>query len=198
VNALWINPCFVSPFKDAGYDVVDYCAIAPRYGTNDSFKALLDAAHARDIRICLDLVAGHTSDQHPWFIASQQAQHGEFSDRYVWTHNPWVTRDEELTFISGNSERAGSYAVNFFAHQPALNYGFGTVTRGYQQRVDAPGPRATQDALKAIMKFWLDSVSTASASTWRRAWSNAIERHRDPAPVARIAAGSTPTIGSGC
>jgi len=56
VNALWINPCFVSPFKDAGYDVADYCRIAPRYGTNDQFKALLDAAHDHGIRLCLDLV----------------------------------------------------------------------------------------------------------------------------------------------
>jgi maltose alpha-D-glucosyltransferase/alpha-amylase len=156
VNALWINPCFVSPFKDAGYDVADFCRIAPRYGTNESFKALLAAAHARDIRVCLDLVAGHTSDQHPWFIASQQAQRSEFSDRYVWTNNPWVTRDEELNFISGNAERAGSYATNFFSHQPALNYGFGAITRSYQQQVDAPGPRATRAALKAVMKFWLD------------------------------------------
>ncbi len=79
VNALWINPCFVSPFKDAGYDVADYCRIAPRYGTNEHFKALLDAAHERDIRVCLDLVAGHTSDQHPWFVQSQRAQANEFT-----------------------------------------------------------------------------------------------------------------------
>lgn len=156
VNAVWINPCFVSPFKDAGYDVSDHCRIAPRYGTNDQFKVLLDAAHDRDIRICLDLVAGHTSDQHPWFVHSQRAEPNEFTDRYVWTNNPWVKRDGELDFISGNSDRAGSYAVNFFAHQPALNYGFGNSERGYQQELDGPGPHATRAALKAIMKFWLD------------------------------------------
>ena len=156
VNALWLNPCFVSPFKDAGYDVADHCCIAPRYGTNEQFKALLDAAHERGIRVCLDLVAGHTSDQHPWFVQSQRAEPNEFTDRYVWTNNPWVKRDGELDFISGNSDRAGAYAVNFFAHQPALNYGFANPERGYQQDVDAPGPRATRTALKEIMKFWLD------------------------------------------
>jgi glycosidase len=156
VNALWINPCFESPFKDAGYDITDHCRIAPRYGTNESMKALIDAAHARDMRICLDLVPGHTSDQHPWFVASQRSETNEFSDRYVWTNNPWVTRDEGLNFMSGNADRAGSYAVNFFAHQPALNYGFGDPARSYQQSVDAPGPRATKQALMAVMKFWLD------------------------------------------
>ena len=114
VNALWINPCFVSPFKDAGYDVADYCQIAPRYGTNESFKALLAAAHARDMRVCLDLVAGHTSDQHPWFIASQQAQRNDFSDRYIWTNNPWVTRDDELNFISGNASAQVRMRRTFF------------------------------------------------------------------------------------
>ena len=80
----------------------------------------------------------------------------EFTHRYVWTNNPWVKRDGELDFISGNSDRAGAYAVNFFAHQPALNYGFGNPERSYQQDVDGPGPRATRAALKEIMKFWLD------------------------------------------
>jgi glycosidase len=73
VNALWINPCFVSPFKDGGYDIVDHCHIAPRYGTNEEFKGLLDAAHERGIRVCLDLVAGHTSDRHPWFLQSENS-----------------------------------------------------------------------------------------------------------------------------
>ncbi len=120
------------------------------------FKALLDAAHDRGIRVCLDLVAGHTSDQHPWFVQSQRAEPNEFTHRYVWTNNPWVKRDGELDFISGNSDRAGAYAVNFFAHQPALNYGFANPERSYQQDVDGPGPRATRAALKEIMKFWLD------------------------------------------
>jgi maltose alpha-D-glucosyltransferase / alpha-amylase len=156
VNALWINPCYVSPFKDAGYDVVDHCRVAPRYGTNEGFVRLLDAAHARGIRICLELVAGHTSDQHPWFVESQRPEPNEFTHRYVWTNDPWIKRDGDLDFVSGASDRAGSYAVNVFTHQPALNYGFGEVTRGYQHDVDAPAPKATRAALQQIMKFWLD------------------------------------------
>ncbi|MDE5641523.1 MAG: alpha-amylase, partial [Bifidobacterium castoris] len=69
-NALWINPCFASPFRDAGYDVTDYTRVAERYGTNDDLVDLFAAAHARGMHVLLDLVPGHTSDDHPWFIAS--------------------------------------------------------------------------------------------------------------------------------
>ena len=70
-NALWINPCFDSPFKDAGYDVRDYKLIAPRYGTNADAKALFEAAHAKGIHVLLDLVPGHTSEEHAWFKESR-------------------------------------------------------------------------------------------------------------------------------
>ena len=79
VNAIWLNPCFVSPFMDAGYDVADFYRIAPRYGTNDDMKRLCEEAHARGIRIVLDLVAGHTSIEHPWFKASASAEAFLFS-----------------------------------------------------------------------------------------------------------------------
>ena len=72
VNALWISPCFESPYRDAGYDVSDYLSVAPRYGDNAALERLVDEAHRRDIRVCLDLVAGHTSDQHPWFVESSR------------------------------------------------------------------------------------------------------------------------------
>ncbi|NJN50611.1 MAG: glycosylase [Gammaproteobacteria bacterium] len=156
VNALWINPCYASPFLDAGYDVVDHVRIDPRYGTNADMERLLAAAHARDIRVCLDLVAGHTADAHPWFEASCAPEPNALSDRYVWTNNPWVKRDGELDFISGTTDRSGAYAINFFAHQPALNYGFAQPVRSYQQAMDAPGPRATKAALLEIMAYWLD------------------------------------------
>lgn len=70
VDTVWLNPCFVSPFRDAGYDVSDYLNVAPRYGSNDDLAQLVDEAGRRGIRILLDLVAGHTSIDHPWFQAS--------------------------------------------------------------------------------------------------------------------------------
>ena len=73
-NAIWINPCFDSPFGDAGYDVSDYYKVAPRYGTNDDLVALFTEAHKLGIHILLDLVPGHTSWDHPWFKESMKAE----------------------------------------------------------------------------------------------------------------------------
>src|SRR5579871_1941601 len=70
VDVLWLNPCFASPMGDAGYDVSDYLSIAPRYGTNDDLAELTRAVRGHGIRVLLDLVAGHTSDQHPWFLTA--------------------------------------------------------------------------------------------------------------------------------
>jgi maltose alpha-D-glucosyltransferase/alpha-amylase len=84
-NAIWLNPCFDSPFKDAGYDVRDYKKVAARYGTNEDLVNCFKKAHQIGIRIILDLVPGHTSDQHAWFIESQKAQTNTLTNRYIWT-----------------------------------------------------------------------------------------------------------------
>jgi alpha-glucosidase len=76
VDAVWFNPCFASPFRDAGYDVSDFLSVAPRYGTNDDLVAFVEAARERGIRVLLDLVAGHTSIAHPWFTASAARSDG--------------------------------------------------------------------------------------------------------------------------
>lgn len=122
-NAIWMNPCFASPFGDAGYDVADYYQAAPRYGTNADLKRLFHEVHKRDMHILLDLVPGHTSVAHPWFKESCKADRNEFTDRYIWTDSTWGQL-ENMGSLCGISEREGSVIVNFFAHQPALNYGF--------------------------------------------------------------------------
>ncbi len=154
-NAIWINPCFESPFMDAGYDVSDYCKIAPRYGTNDDAKKLFDEAHKRGIRILLDLVPGHTSDKHKWFEQSKQPEPNEFSDRYVWTGNAF-DYPEGFRMMSGMSDRDGNYIVNFFNSQPALNYGFEQRDYAWQLAPDHPACRATLEAMKQVMRFWMD------------------------------------------
>lgn len=73
-NALWLNPCFTSPFMDAGYDVQDYYTVAPRYGTNEDLKELFRQAHLRGMHVLLDLVPGHTSVYHPWFLESMKPE----------------------------------------------------------------------------------------------------------------------------
>ena len=80
-NAIWMNPCFASPFGDAGYDVADYYQAAPRYGTNADLKRLFNEVHKRDMHILLDLVPGHTSVAHPWFKESCKADRNEFTDQ---------------------------------------------------------------------------------------------------------------------
>ncbi len=154
-NAIWLNPCFDSPFGDAGYDVRDYTLVAPRYGTNDDLVRLFDEAHTRDMHVLLDLVPGHTSVQHPWFLESMKPEKNEFTDRYIWTDSIWTSTDPYLPCIRGISNRDGSAAVNFFSTQPALNYGFLHPTASWQQPMDAPGPMATRAAMKEVMRFWL-------------------------------------------
>ena len=153
-NALWINPCFKSPFGDAGYDVADYYTVAPRYGTNEDLKRLFEEAHRRDMHVLLDLVPGHTSVEHPWFKASMKAERNEYTDRYVWTDSVWE-EPQGMGCLRGISERDGACAINFFSSQPALNYGYLNPTRPWQQPMDAPGPRATLEEMKNIMRFWL-------------------------------------------
>jgi maltose alpha-D-glucosyltransferase/alpha-amylase len=158
-NAIWLNPCFDSPFGDAGYDVSDYCLAAPRYGTNEDLKRLFDEAHKRGIHVLLDLVPGHTSVQHKWFKESMKAERNEFTDRYVWTDTVWESpQGAGMTgYIGGISERDGACAVNFFSHQPALNYGFykPDPNKKWQQPTNGEGPRATLEAMKNVMRFWL-------------------------------------------
>lgn len=153
-TAVWINPCFESPFGDAGYDVSDYCKIAPRYGTNEDMARLFGEAHRLGLHVLLDLVPGHTSWEHPWFKESMRAERNEFTDRYVWTDSIW---EEPVGYgsLRGISDRDGSCMVNFFTHQPALNYGFYKPNRPWQQPMDSDGAIATREALKDIMRFWL-------------------------------------------
>ena len=106
-NALWINPCFDSPFKDAGYDVRDYKKVAPRYGTNEDLVRLFGTAHEKGIRVLLDLVPGHTSEEHEWFRQSSQAEPNEYSDRFIWT-NSCFTPGDGMPFIGGETERNGT------------------------------------------------------------------------------------------
>ena len=154
-NALWLNPCFDSPFKDGGYDVRDYKKVAPRYGTNEDLYALFREAHELGIRVLLDLVPGHTSEEHPWFLESGKAERNEYSDRYVWT-DFWIKGTPGHPYIGGETPRNGTYMLNFFKCQPALNYGWAKVTEPWQTPADAPAAKATRNAMADVMRFWLE------------------------------------------
>ncbi|MBT1174248.1 DUF3459 domain-containing protein [Bifidobacterium sp. LC6] len=181
-NALWINPCFDSPFKDAGYDVRDYTRVAQRYGTNDDLAALFAAAHERGIHVLLDLVPGHTSEEHAWFRtscrpapAARTLGNGEnVSERYIWTDS-WIAGGDGLPFIGGETERDGTYILNFFKCQPALNYGFAHPKYPWQKPALGPDALATCEALLDVMRFWL----SRGADGFRVDMADSLVKHDD-------------------
>jgi maltose alpha-D-glucosyltransferase/alpha-amylase len=158
VTGLWLNPCFESPFRDAGYDVSDFYKVAPRYGTNEDLRNLFAEARKLGMHVMLDLVAGHTSDQHPWFRESQRHERNRYTDWYIWTNSVWTWSAPNQQVVVGAAERDANYIPNFFYFQPALNYGYAQPDpkAPWQQPVDAPGPQAVRAELKNIMRFWFD------------------------------------------
>ncbi len=156
-NCIWLSPCFVSGWEDGGYDIIDFYNVDPRFGTNDDLKRLIDTAHSKGIKVLLDLVAGHTSDKHPWFKESLKAERNRYSDYYIWTEH----QDMPLPgrrWVRNNHPRNGIYLSNFFPIQPALNYGYynPNPANSWEQAYDAPGPKAVREELKKIIAYWCD------------------------------------------
>ena len=156
-NAIWLNPIYDSPFWDAGYDVRDHKRVAARYGTNEDLYELFNAAHKRNMRVILDLVPGHTSIDHPWFIEAKKAENNAYSSRYIFTQSVW-DMPEGYRWVSGTAERDGNFMVNFFSTQPALNYGFHDINHPHWQTPpDHPDCLDTLEALIDVIRFWLDN-----------------------------------------
>ena len=155
-NAIWMNPCFESAYQDAGYDVTDYYKVGQRYGTNDDLKRLISKAHRLGIKVCLDLVAGHTSNQHPWFKISSSSTNNEYSDRYIWTSSKKIKPGDK--WVTGDYSRDGNYLKNYFEVQPALNYGYAHPDKNkpWEEPVSAEGPTKMKNELKKIIAFWMD------------------------------------------
>ncbi|TNC33691.1 maltose alpha-D-glucosyltransferase [Mumia zhuanghuii] len=147
VDCLWLPPFFPSPLRDGGYDVADYTSVSPELGSVDDFKVLLDAAHARGIRIIIDVVMNHTSDQHPWFQASRNDPDGPYGDFYVWHDTDEAYSDTRIIFVDTEASnwthdpvRGQYYWHRFYSHQPDLNF-------------ENP---AVHDAMIDALTFWLD------------------------------------------
>ena len=163
IDAIWLNPCFDSPFVDAGYDVADYLRIAPRYGSNEDVIELVARAADHGIRVLLDLVAGHTSIEHPWFQLELAAEGpGPEGDRYIWRTGPpglsWtVDVPGTPAWVPSPGPRRGWYLKNFYDEQPALNFGWTSLNEDepWRDPVDAPGPLRNRRALQEAIDFWL-------------------------------------------
>lgn len=155
-NAIWLNPHYDSPFKDGGYDVRDYKKVSPRFGSEEDFDEFIAAAHAKGIKVILDLVPGHTSEEHVDFIKSTSSTPNDMYDRFIWTDNPWSC-PEGIKIINGRYDRYGSYCVNFFSTQPALNYGFNRIDEpSWQSSYKSEAALKTREWLKDVMRFWLE------------------------------------------
>ena len=147
VDCLWILPMYASPLRDDGYDIADFFAVHPAYGTLEDFQKFLDAAHARGLRVIADLVMNHTSDAHPWFQASRADPASPYADYYVWDATDRRYTDARVIFVDAEKsnwtwdpQRKAYYWHRFFSHQPDLNYDNPTVRR----------------AMLDVMRFWLD------------------------------------------
>ena len=147
VDAIWLSPMFVSPMKDYGYDVADYRAVDPRFGTMEDFDALLADARSRGIRIILDLVPNHTSNQHAWFQEARTSRTSPKRDWYLWSDpapnggrpNNWLSEfgGPAWTFDAATDQY---YYHAFLPEQPDLNW---------------RNP-AVREAIYDVMRFWLD------------------------------------------
>ncbi|USQ75615.1 maltose alpha-D-glucosyltransferase [Ornithinimicrobium cryptoxanthini] len=147
VDCLWIPPFYASPLRDGGYDVADYTAVLPEFGTLPEFQELISQAHARGIRIITDLVMNHTSDQHAWFQASRSDPEGPYGDFYVWSDTDDRYADARIIFVdtevsnwSFDSVRRQFYWHRFFSHQPDLNF----------------ENEAVKEAMFDVVRFWMD------------------------------------------
>jgi maltose alpha-D-glucosyltransferase/alpha-amylase len=148
VSALWLLPFYPSPLKDDGYDISDYCAVNPVYGTTDDVREFVQAAHARKLRVIIELVINHTSDQHPWFQRARRA-HKDSIERqyYVWSDTGHEYDEARIIFIDSEISNWAwdpvarqYYWHRFYKHQPDLNFRNPHVMR----------------EVKTILAFWLD------------------------------------------
>ncbi|MEG4458918.1 alpha-amylase family glycosyl hydrolase [Microcoleus sp. N9_A1] len=120
ITCLWLLPFYPSPNRDNGYDVMDYCNIDPRLGTLGDFVEFMHQAGERGIRVLVDLVVNHTSDQHPWFIAARSDENSKYRNYYVWSKNPPKTDPSMLVFPDAEDsiweydEQANSYYLHHF------------------------------------------------------------------------------------
>jgi maltose alpha-D-glucosyltransferase/alpha-amylase len=147
VDCLWLLPTFPSPFRDDGYDISDYYSIHPAYGTIDDFRRFLDAAHGRDLRVIIELVANHTSDRHPWFQEARSSVDHPRREWYVWSDTdaryaeaPVIFLDTESSNWAWDPVSKAYYWHRFFSHQPDLNYANPTV----------------REEMWNVMRFWLE------------------------------------------
>jgi maltose alpha-D-glucosyltransferase/alpha-amylase len=146
-DTIWLMPFFPSPLRDDGYDISDYRSVHPSYGTLEDFRTFLSTAHELGIRVIIEMVLNHTSDQHPWFQESRSSRDNPRRDWYVWSDSDTIYRGTRIIFVDTEMSNWAwdpvskqYYWHRFFSHQPDLNW-------------DSP---AVRNEMWEVMKFWLD------------------------------------------
>ncbi len=129
VDCLWLLPIYESPLRDGGYDISNFEKIDPVYGTIPDFSRLISEAHKRNLKVVMDLVMNHTSDQHPWFKAARGSRESPYHDYYVWSETDQKYADARIIFLdteksnwAWNETTHEYYWHRFYSHQPDLNY----------------------------------------------------------------------------
>lgn len=155
VDCVWLNPIFKSPFKDGGYDISDYYEIDKRFGTMADLESLIKTLHENGLKLVLDLVIGHTSDKHPWFKKSACVRKNSCSDYYIWTDSLFRSYPG---VIRGLYKRDGGYLPNYYASQPALNFGFEHEDPANPWKLHYTDERLKplREEILNIMRFYLD------------------------------------------
>jgi alpha-glucosidase len=142
IDVIWISPIYKSPNDDNGYDISDYKAIAEEYGTLDDFDELLEAVHKRGMKLIMDLVINHTSDEHPWFIESRSSKDNKYRDYYIWRDGKEGSEPNNWESIFGGSaweynEETDDYYLHVFSKkQPDLNWENPTVRENLYEMVN--------------------------------------------------------------
>ncbi len=159
VDVIWLNPIFKSPFNDGGYDITDYYAIDERFGSMQDFEDMIAKAKSLGLRICLDLVIGHTSWECEWFKKSSEKEKNKYSDYYIWTSEKSVHYRDKT--VSNDFERQGNFYKNYYDSQPALNYGFNISSSGgelesWQMHYTDERLVPLREELFKMIRFWMD------------------------------------------
>ena len=184
VDGIWLSPFYASPQEDCGYDVSNFCEVDERYGTLDDVRDLIKAAHDRGLKVIFDLILGHTSDQHPWFLESAQSRDNPKADWYVWADgdadggapNNW------LSSFGGRAWRWEPHRAQyvyrpFLESQPALNLGHPDVIA----------------AMKDVMRFWLNLGADGFRLEAIQCLAHDVQLRSNPPAVAN----DNPSVGGG-
>lgn len=175
IDCIWLSPFYASPLRDDGYDIADYRAIHPDYGTMEDFDDLIEAIHARGMKLITDLALNHTSMDHRWFQESRKDPHGPYGDYYVWGDDPnrypeirIIFTDTESSNWSFDEVRGQYYFHRFYKEQPDLNYDSPAVHKEVLSLIDFGWTRASMVSALMLFLIYMNVMAPVGRVSRRR------------------------------